>query len=97
MPIGIKVQSPTQGILIERVLFQNQLYYNMKEQKSSYDHDLYMMDNKNAHYTAVEAHARKSATNATNHFFKQSDWFRFQNEKHRVFEAKIYTVIYNIN
>ena len=65
LPIELKVQSPTQGIILEKTLFTNTMYYNMPDRSSHYDHELYMLDNHGALYSEIEAYARNAALNST--------------------------------
>lgn len=65
LPIGIKVQSPTQGIILEKTLFTNTKYYNMPDRSSHYDHELYMLDNHASLYSEIETYARNAALNST--------------------------------
>lgn len=68
LPIGLKVSSPSQGILMQTTLFDTERTYKMRDQKSQYDHELYMMDNNEAFFRELEAYARAQAlTRANNH------------------------------
>ena len=68
LPVGLKVSSPSQGILMQTTLFDTERTYNMRDQKSQYDHELYMMDNKEAFFRELETYARAQAlTRANNH------------------------------
>jgi hypothetical protein len=87
LPIGVKVESPTQGPLLDLELFTNVKSYKMKDQKSQYDHALYMMDNKEAFFAELEAYARRSALNAANDYINNQFGFV---EKSRT--AEIYSV-----
>lgn len=68
LPIGIKVESPTQGTLFEETIFQGTNNYNLPSQKSQYDHQLYMKDNKAKVYSEIEAFARRNAINSLNDY-----------------------------
>ena len=61
LPLSIKVESPTQGVVLEEHLYQQINYYSLPEQKSAYDHELYMMDNRATLYQQVETYARTNA------------------------------------
>lgn len=60
MPVGLRVASPSQGIMMETILYENELTYNMSTQTSQYDHQLYMMDNKEVFFRQLETHARQN-------------------------------------
>lgn len=87
LPIGLKVNSPTQGILMETTLFESEMTYNMRDQKSKYDHELYMMDNKETFIRELEVYARTQALSRANDHL--NDNFGFV-ERTRV--AEIYSV-----
>lgn len=61
LPIGIKVESPTQGVLLEETLFQNMRQYSLPTRKSKYEHELYMLDNKDEMYRQIETTARNQS------------------------------------
>lgn len=87
LPITVKIESPTQGVLIEQRMYDTQRFYKMKDQKSQYDHPLYMMDNKEAFYLQVEDYARKQGINSLNDYINGQ--IGFVNKKRTV---EIYTV-----
>jgi hypothetical protein len=87
LPIGIKVESPTQGVLLEETLFQGKKNYKMKDQKSQYDHQLYMMDNDSILYREIESFARRNAINSVRDYLNNKIGFV---EKSRT--AEIYSV-----
>lgn len=87
LPIGVKVASPSQGILLEETLWEGVMSYNMKEQTSHYDHELYMMENKENFHKELEAYARSKAMAQTSDYINSQFGFV---EKTRV--AEIYSV-----
>ena len=66
MPIGLRVASPSQGIMMEKTLYENEMIYNLPSQKSKYDHQLYMMNNKETFFRQLETHARQNALSRVN-------------------------------
>lgn len=73
MPIGLRVATPSQGIMMETLLFENEMTYNLTTRTSKYDHQLYMMDNKEVFFRQLEAHARQNVLarandHVNNHF-----------------------------
>lgn len=86
-PIGLKVSSPTQGILLETTLFEGEQSYTMRDQKSQYDQELYLMDNREAFFRELETYARAQAISRTNDHLNNKFGFV---EKTRV--AEIYSV-----
>lgn len=61
LPIEIKLETPTQGVLLERIIFNEKRSYGMKEQSSQYDHQLFMLDNADQFYADLESYARNNA------------------------------------
>ena len=90
LPIGLKVESPTQGVLIDQVLFQNTKYYNMKDQKSQYDHQLYMMDNEAQLHAAIEASARNSALNDVRQYLNNQIGYPVKSRTAEIYSVKKY-------
>jgi len=66
LPIGLRVANPSQGIMMEVTLYENELAYGMPSQKSQYDHELYMMDNQEVFFRQLETHARQLALTKLN-------------------------------
>ncbi len=87
LPIALKVVSPTQGILVDTTLFETEQSYKMRDQKSQYDHELYMMENREVFFRELEAYARAQALTRTNNYLNSQFGFV---EKTRVTE--IYSV-----
>ena len=68
LPIEVLVQSPSQGTLLERQIMTSQQTYKMKEYKSEFEHDLYMLDNEARFFIELEQYARSRALNEANAF-----------------------------
>lgn len=66
MPIGLRVANPSQGIMMETLLYENERTYNMPSQKSKYDHELYMKDNRETLFRQIETAGRNSAISQLN-------------------------------
>ncbi|MGB0914440.1 MAG: hypothetical protein ACPGVI_00135 [Crocinitomicaceae bacterium] len=66
LPIEVLVQSPSQGTLLERQILTARQSYKMKEFKSEFEHDLYMLDNEDRFYTELELSARQKALREAN-------------------------------
>ena len=88
MPIGLKVESPTQGVLMETTLFENVQSYKMKDQKSQYDHDIYMMDNKETFFRELEAYARSKALASVNDHLNNQFGFVEKNRTAEIYSVK---------
>ena len=87
LPVHIKLETPTQGILLQRVLFERKKTYKMNEQKSQYDHQLFMLDNEDQFLLELELYARKQAINEANNFINEQ--FGYVNKTRNV---EIYSV-----
>ena len=96
LPITVKIESPTQGVLLEKRLYDTQKYYKMKDQSSQYDHALYMMDNKEAFYLQVEEYARKQAINSLNDYINGQIGFVKKKRTAEIYTVKKYKS-YNYN
>jgi len=66
MPIGLRVSNPSQGIIMETVLYESERTYNLPSQKSKYDHELYMKDNRETVFRQMETAGRSSAISQLN-------------------------------
>jgi hypothetical protein len=88
MPLSIKVESPTQGVLLEQHLYQQVSYYGLPEQKSQYDHELYMMDNKRLVYQQVEVHARNQALTQLNSYLNDQVGYPVRTRNAELYSVK---------
>ena len=68
LPIELKLETPTQGPILDRILFQEKKSYSMKEYKSQYDFEIYMLDNEGKFYEELERQARSKAIAWANTF-----------------------------
>lgn len=75
MPIGLRVSTPSQGVLLETMLSENEAFYSLPKQESTYDHVLYMKDNKAAVFAQIEAHARQTVLTEVNQYLNNQFGF----------------------
>ncbi|MFT6501328.1 MAG: hypothetical protein ACJASQ_001440 [Crocinitomicaceae bacterium] len=68
LPVAVTIASPTQGILLETTMFTSPKTYKMTDQKSQYDHQIYMLDHKDEFYNKLELYARNAALAETNNY-----------------------------
>jgi hypothetical protein len=87
LPIEIKLETPTQGVLLERVIFNEKRLYGMKEQSSQYDHQLFMLDNADQFYADLESYARNNAIKEASNYV--NDQVGYVNKKRN---TEIYSV-----
>lgn len=66
MPLGIKVEVPGQGTVLQTIVSNGQRSYTMKTFDSKYEHELWMLDNKDQFWMDLEKAARNSALGTLN-------------------------------
>ncbi|MBL4862492.1 MAG: hypothetical protein JKY09_05680 [Crocinitomicaceae bacterium] len=88
LPIGVKLETPTQGALLSTTLFTGVKYYKMKTQKSQYDHQLYMMDNEAQFYVELENYARREAIKAVNTYINNQFGYLKKNRTAEIYSVK---------
>lgn len=90
LPLSVVVSSPSQGILLETTLFTGAKNYKMADQKSQYDHQLYMMDNKAQFYAQLESYARNEALTSANNYLNNQFGFIQKNRTQEIYSVKSY-------
>lgn len=88
LPVEIKLETPTQGPVLERVLLQDKKTYAMKEYKSQYEFEIYMLDNEQQFYDALEVYARKNAINEVNRFINDQVGYVDKKRKTEIYSVK---------
>ncbi len=68
LPIVVRFETPTNGVVLEETVLQNTQSYQMKKYKSQYEFDVYWLQNKEQFYRELEAYARRRALNEVNTF-----------------------------
>jgi len=61
LPVLVKFETPTEGVVLQEIILQNTQSYSMKTYKSKYEYLNYMLNNKQAFFLQLEASARKKA------------------------------------
>ncbi len=92
MPIGLRVSNPTQGIMMETMLFEGERTYNMASQKSKYDHQLYMKDNRETIFRQMETAGRNSAISQLNDHLNNHFGFVERNRTAEIYSVKSFKV-----
>ncbi|NRA12951.1 MAG: hypothetical protein HRT57_13430 [Crocinitomicaceae bacterium] len=87
LPIVVTVASPTQGTLLETTMFTSAKSYKMSDQKSEYDHQIYMLERKDEFYDKLELYARNAAFSDVNNVLNNK--FGFVNKSRR---TEVYSV-----
>lgn len=88
LPIELTLQSPTQGNLIETVILNEKQSYKMKEYKSEFEHDLYMLDNEDRFFSDLELYARRNALNAANTYLNDQAGFVNRTRSTEIYSVK---------
>ncbi|XOV66080.1 MAG: hypothetical protein ACFHU9_10630 [Fluviicola sp.] len=88
MPIGLRVANPSQGIMMETVLFENERRYNLPSQKSKYDFELYMKDNKEIMFRQMETAGRNAAIAQLNDHLNNHFGFVERNRTAEIYSVK---------
>jgi len=88
LPIELKLETPTQGPILERVLFQEKKTYSMKEYKSQYDFKIYMLDNEGQFYNELEHYARSKAIAWANTFINDQVGYVSKRRNTEIYSVK---------
>ncbi len=68
LPVHVKLATPTDGVLMDIVLFEQTRTYDMKDYKSQYEHQLYMLQYRDQFYAELERHARQKSIREANDY-----------------------------
>jgi len=88
LPIMLTLETPSQGILMQNILFENKKTYKMKDQKSKYDHQIYMREHANTFYNELERQARQEVIRATNTYLNEEVGFIKKTRKTEIYSVK---------
>ncbi len=61
LPIEVKIETPTEGVIFDKIMLDDIQYYSMKSYKSKYEYQAWWMDNESKFYLDLERDARKAA------------------------------------
>ncbi len=87
LPIELTLTTPTQGTLTQVVINQGQQSYSVGNYKSSYEYQIYMMDNKDQFYMDLERSARNNAIVSARNYLNDNFGYVLRNRA-----AELYTV-----
>jgi len=88
LPVTLVVSTPAQGILMEKTMFTSAKSYKMADQKSQYDHQLYMLDNKAQFFTQLESYARNEALTSANNFLNNQFGYMQKSRTQEIYSVK---------
>ena len=100
MPIGVKIEVPGQGIVLQTIVSNGQSSYTMKSFSSKYEHQLWLMDNQGQFWIDLEKSARNKALRQLNREVNDKCGFPVRNWATEVytvkkFKAHVYTDLTN--
>ena len=88
LPVDVKVESPTQGVLYQQTLFTGTQSYKMKGFKSKYEHQLYMIERKDEFFRELEAHARRQTIIGANNQINDQLGYVTRNRTAEIYSVK---------
>lgn len=89
MPMGLKVEVPGQGIVLQTIVSNGLSAYNLKsDYGSKYDYQLWMMDNKEQFWTELQQSARNKALTELNQVLNNKCGFPIKNRVTEVYTIK---------
>lgn len=88
LPVEVAVEVPTQGKIMHLRIEDGVRTYTIGEYKTTYDFDLYMMDNKARFYQDLERHARTQAVQRTNNYLNDQIGFVKKNRRMEFYSVK---------
>ena len=66
LPLELKVETPSQGVILQTIVLNNISNYNMNTYASQYEFDLWWLDNKTQFWADLEKYARTNALEVLN-------------------------------
>lgn len=90
LPIEVTFETPTEGKLYTKVLFDNIQYYSMKSYASKYEYQSWFMDNGDNFFGEMERSVRKSALNETNRILNNEFGFVKSSRGAELYSVKKY-------
>lgn len=75
LPIEVTFETPIDGKIYHKILFDNFQSYSMKSYASKYEYQSWLMDNGDKFFTDMERDVRKSALNETNNILNNQFGF----------------------
>lgn len=88
LPIQIKVETTTQGVLLEQEYGTGIQNYGLKSFDSKYEYQVYMLDNRDAVYADAERSARNSVFNSINQLLNNQIGFPEVNRRTELYSVK---------
>lgn len=90
LPIEVTFETPTDGKLYKKILFDNIQNYGMKSYASKYEYQAWLLDNADNFYTEMERSVRKSALNEINQILNNEFGFVKTTRGTEIYSVKKY-------
>ena len=88
LPILVKFETPTEGVVLQEIILQNAQTYTMKTYKSQYEYLNYMLNNKRSFFLQLEASARKKAILEANKYINNQLGFVNKTRRTEIYSVK---------
>ncbi|MGB1102976.1 MAG: hypothetical protein ACPG21_05050 [Crocinitomicaceae bacterium] len=88
LPIGLKVEDPSQGVVLQTIVANNVQRHNMKTYSYKYDFQLWWMDNADQFWIDFEKVARRNAVNQLNSELNEKCGFPVKSRTIEIFTVK---------
>lgn len=90
MPVEIKVETPSQGVVLNTIILNEVRSYPMKEYVSKYDYQLWYLDNQTVFWSELQKHARSVAMTEINAFLNNACGFSTRTWNTEIYSVKSY-------
>ncbi|MEZ4922283.1 MAG: hypothetical protein R2780_03855 [Crocinitomicaceae bacterium] len=88
LPLELKVETPSQGVILQTIILNNVSSYNMNSYASQYEFDLWWLDNKDQFWLDLEKYARSNAFKVLNETVNDKCGFPVKSSTIEVFTIK---------
>ncbi|MBL1281255.1 MAG: hypothetical protein COA33_013335 [Fluviicola sp.] len=88
LPILVKFETPTEGVVLQEVILQEKQYYKMTDRKSHYEHLAYMQQNELTFYNNLEVYARNNAMKKANDYLNNQLGYISKTRRTEIYSVK---------
>ena len=88
MPVNISVEDPSKGTVWQTILYNNVRTYNINTYTSQYDHDLWLIDNKETFWAKFESDVRNITLKDVNKQLNDNCGFPVYNHSTEIYTVK---------
>jgi hypothetical protein len=90
MPVGVKMETPTQGTLMDKTILEGVRSYKLKTFSSKYEYQIWMLENEDKFFTELENEARRTALNEVNELINNEFGFTMLNHTAEMYAMNRY-------